>query len=116
MGLDTVELVLATENHFDLEIPDRVAETLTTVGQLHGFVVAELERLGRPRDAAAVFTELHQLICELKAAGVWNIVLTPNYNDAHRNHFHVDLTTDSDFIKRVASDPSLTIPLLDRAD
>lgn len=64
MGLDTVELVLATENHFDLEIPDRVAETLTTVGQLHGFVVAELERLGRPRDAAAVFTELHQLICE----------------------------------------------------
>src|SRR5690606_11375259 len=43
---------------------------------------------------------LHELICELKAAGVWNIVLTPNYNDAHRNHFHVDLTTGSDFIQR----------------
>jgi hypothetical protein len=43
---------------------------------------------------------LHQLICELKAAKTWNIVLTPNYNADHRNHFHVDLTKDSDFIKR----------------
>ncbi|HEY5952669.1 MAG TPA: extensin family protein [Kofleriaceae bacterium] len=43
---------------------------------------------------------LHEVICELKAADVWNIVLTPNYNADHRNHFHVDLTKDSDFIKR----------------
>lgn len=42
---------------------------------------------------------LHQLICELKADGVWNIVLTPNYNDAHRNHFHVDLTSGANYIK-----------------
>lgn len=64
MGLDTVELVLATEKHFDIEIPDRVAETLETVSSLHNFVVAELERTGRPRDAAVVFNELRQLICE----------------------------------------------------
>jgi len=43
---------------------------------------------------------LHQLICELKAARTWNIVLTPNYSAAHRDHFHVDLTKDADFIKR----------------
>jgi len=42
---------------------------------------------------------LHELICALKAAKVWNIVLTPNYNADHRNHFHVDLTPDSDFIE-----------------
>jgi hypothetical protein len=42
---------------------------------------------------------LHQVICELKAAGVWNIVLTPNYNSAHRNHFHVDLTPGADYIR-----------------
>jgi hypothetical protein len=23
---------------------------------------------------------------------IWNIILTPNYNDAHDNHFHVDLS------------------------
>ncbi|HLL24705.1 MAG TPA: extensin family protein [Kofleriaceae bacterium] len=43
---------------------------------------------------------LHELICALKAAKVWNIVLTPNYNADHRNHFHVDLTPGSDFIER----------------
>jgi hypothetical protein len=45
---------------------------------------------------------LHTLICELKAANVWNIVLTPNYNADHRNHLHVDLTPDADTIKRDA--------------
>lgn len=43
---------------------------------------------------------LHELICALKAAKVWTIVLTPNYNAAHRNHFHVDLTSGSDFIEK----------------
>ena len=43
---------------------------------------------------------LHKVICELKAADVWNIVLTPNYNADHRNHFHVDLTNGADFIEK----------------
>ncbi len=43
---------------------------------------------------------LHDAICALKADQVWNIVLTPNYNADHRNHFHVDLTTGSDFIRK----------------
>lgn len=47
-------------------------------------------------------TFLHQVICRLKAADVWNIVLTPNYNSAHRNHFHVDLTAGADTIKRLS--------------
>lgn len=29
---------------------------------------------------------------------LWNIILTPNYNAAHDNHFHVDLTPGADFI------------------
>lgn len=32
-SLDTVELVMAFEEEFDLEIPDEEAEKLTTVGQ-----------------------------------------------------------------------------------
>ena len=31
-------------------------------------------------------------------AELWNIILTPNYNTAHDNHFHVDLTAGSDYI------------------
>ncbi|HUS31288.1 MAG TPA: extensin family protein, partial [Kofleriaceae bacterium] len=56
---------------------------------------------------------LHQVICELKTAMVWNIVLTPNYNSDHRNHFHVDLTKNSDFIKRTSSE--LVEPIVDGA-
>ena len=44
---------------------------------------------------------LHQVICALKAADVWTIALTPNYNAAHRDHFHVDLTAGSDFITKL---------------
>ena len=29
---------------------------------------------------------------------IWNIILTPNYNTAHDNHFHVDLTAGGDYI------------------
>jgi len=53
-----------TEEHFGIEIPDHVAETLFTVGDLHGFVVAELNRCGRPQDPGIVFGELRELICD----------------------------------------------------
>ena len=32
-SLDTVELVMALEEEFDIEIPDEVAEKITTVGE-----------------------------------------------------------------------------------
>ena len=46
MGLDSVELVMNTEEHFGIEIRNHVAETLFTVGKLHGFTVTELRRMG----------------------------------------------------------------------
>jgi hypothetical protein len=35
--------------------------------------------------------ELYQLACEATSSKVFGIVLTPNYNSAHRNHFHMDI-------------------------
>lgn len=64
MGLDSVELVMSVEEQFAIEIPDDIAETLGTVGRLHSFVISELERVGNPRDAAVVFAELRELICD----------------------------------------------------
>ena len=29
---------------------------------------------------------------EVYAAGIFNIILTPDYNAAHHNHIHLDLT------------------------
>ncbi len=56
---------------------------------------------------------LHEVICALKKAGVWNIVLTPNYNADHRNHFHVDLTSGANTIKRETPDSATDGGLVD---
>ncbi|MEE2644171.1 MAG: extensin family protein [Myxococcota bacterium] len=34
---------------------------------------------------------------QMHARGIFNIVLTPNFNAAHDNHYHVDLTPDANF-------------------
>ncbi len=39
-SLDTVELVMALEDEFDLDIPDEEAEKLTTVGKAIDYVLA----------------------------------------------------------------------------
>jgi hypothetical protein len=41
---------------------------------------------------------MHAFVCDLFEGGVFNILLTPNYNAAHRNHFHLDLTPGAGFI------------------
>ena len=38
-SLDTVELVMALEDEFDLDIPDEEAEKLTTVGKAIAYVL-----------------------------------------------------------------------------
>lgn len=43
-SLDTVELVMALEDEFDLDIPDEEAEKLTTVGKAIDFVLARLSK------------------------------------------------------------------------
>lgn len=43
MGLDTVELVLAFEEEFEIAFPDKDAETLTTPGQVADYVLSRLQ-------------------------------------------------------------------------
>lgn len=43
-SLDTVELVMALEDEFNLDIPDEEAEKLTTVGKAIDYVLAHLEK------------------------------------------------------------------------
>lgn len=52
---------------------------------------------------------LHEAICAQKDDGIWSIVLTPNYNAGHRDHFHIDRTPGGDFIKSLGLEKSLGI-------
>jgi acyl carrier protein len=42
-SLDTVELVMALEDEFDLDIPDDEAEKLTTVGKAMDYVLSNIQ-------------------------------------------------------------------------
>jgi len=43
-SLDTVELIMALEEEFDMEIPDEQAEKIQTVGQALDYIKANLKK------------------------------------------------------------------------
>ena len=80
MGLDTVELVMAIEDGFCLEIPNESAEKLTTVGDMHAYLVSELARLGRPdRDDARIYDKMRDIICHQTGVKPDEVVPTASF-------------------------------------
>lgn len=45
-----------------------------------------------PRPATAQALALRAVLCEIVAQRLFNVVLTPNYNEPHKNHFHLEVT------------------------
>ena len=45
-----------------------------------------------PHPATKDALELRAILCEALAAHLFNVVLTPNHNRPHRNHFHMEVT------------------------
>jgi acyl carrier protein len=64
MGLDSVELVLAIERDFSVDIPDEAAERIITVRHMRDFLVDGLRRRGRDADPDAVFAQLRNIIVD----------------------------------------------------
>jgi acyl carrier protein len=76
MGLDTVELVMAVEEEFGIQIPDAAAEKMFTVGDLHAFLISELRRLERhDSNGSRIFERLREIICH--QLGVKPAVVVP---------------------------------------
>lgn len=40
-------------------------------------------------------TELRRIACEASDARLFNVLLTPDYNRAHKNHFHLEVTANA---------------------
>lgn len=82
MGLDTVELVMKVEDHFAIEIPNAHAAKLATVGKLHGYVVAELQRQGRfDGDLDKVYAQLRDIICRQLGVRPEDVIRTARFVD-----------------------------------
>jgi hypothetical protein len=45
-----------------------------------------------PRPATATALTLRAILCEAVDRHLFNVVLTPNYNRPHKNHFHLEVT------------------------
>jgi hypothetical protein len=54
----------------------------------------DVETCDAPAPAGDEARELLAIACELADAHSFSTVLTPNYNDGHRNHFHIDARPD----------------------
>ncbi len=78
-----------------------IANLRTSNGTTHSLVtdfVANGRPTCPPRATNARDRLLKEVACWMHESRVFHIVLTPNYNAAHRDHFHVDLTPGSNFI------------------
>jgi len=66
MGLDTVELVMAAEEEFGLEIPNAEAQQMERVGDLFAFIVRTLQQRSAPAavDEADIWRRLTDIIVE----------------------------------------------------
>jgi hypothetical protein len=74
-------------------------EVLNVLEHFHGKLGAEqcVPSAPPPNPDLPQARELHELVCAAARAHVFNSILTPNYNPAHRNHFHLELTPDVDW-------------------
>lgn len=62
-------------------------KSLNVLKDFHGAIGAKT----CPPPASA--SELRKIACEASDARLFNVLLTPDYNWAHRNHFHLEVTS-----------------------
>ena len=68
-------------------------KSLDVIKHFHGAIGAKTCGEGAaPDPVTAEATELRAILCEAVAAHLFNVVLTPNYNKPHNNHFHLEVT------------------------
>lgn len=70
----------------------RDGSVLDVLKDFHGRIGARTCGDGAgPRPSSPASLELRSILCEAVDARLFNVVLTPNYNRPHRNHFHLEV-------------------------
>ena len=64
MGLDTVEIVMAIEEEFQIEISDSDAEKMFTPGDILEFLLRTLEARGETVDADAAWLRIQKIFVD----------------------------------------------------
>lgn len=67
--------------------------TLEVQRDFHGHIGAKTCGPGTgPHPATPEATELRRILCDAADARLFNVMLSPDYNWPHRNHFHLEVT------------------------
>ena len=64
---------------------------LSVQKDFHGHVGVKTCGAGAPVPQSPDARELHALVCESSDLGLFTYVLTPDYNAAHVDHFHMEI-------------------------
>ncbi|MBL0214820.1 MAG: extensin family protein [Myxococcales bacterium] len=68
-------------------------KTLDVDRDFHGRIGAKTcGEDAKPRPATPDALELRAILCDAAALHVFNVMLTPNFNRPHHNHFHLEVT------------------------
>jgi hypothetical protein len=71
----------------------RDGSSLDVTKDFHGAIGdATCGKDARPHPDTPAAAELRAILCEAASAHLFNVVLTPNYNKPHHNHFHLEVT------------------------
>jgi acyl carrier protein len=62
MGLDSVELVMDIEHEFGLRIPNKEAERLAVLGDMHSYIVRALQGRGERVDPDDIWRRMTALL------------------------------------------------------
>lgn len=81
------------------ELRKDTGEVLNVLDHFNGRLGATLCNPGAvaPSPDTPEARELHDIACAAAEAHIFNSILTPNYNPAHKNHFHLEVTPDVDW-------------------
>ena len=76
MGLDSVELVMEAEEHFEIEIANSEAEAIGTVGELRDLVCKKLIANGQRANPEVILNEVIDITS--KITGIKKSTIGPN--------------------------------------
>ncbi len=72
---------------------DQAGTVLDVDRDFHGKIGAKTCGDGAaPKPATPAAVTLREILCETVDQRLFNVVLTPNYNRPHKNHFHLEIT------------------------
>jgi hypothetical protein len=74
----------------------RDGSVLNVEKDFHGHIgLATCSPAAQPKPASPASTELWSFVCESARRAIFHVILTPNFNAQHKNHFHLEITPDA---------------------